>query len=1307
MKLSLWWISFAAIIISTVSATNQVIHENGYCAMYGDCGKKSVFGSSLPCPSYSSAVKPEQDTIELLYSICGTDFDTSQICCNKNQLESMKTSLKRVDPLISSCPACHKNFYNFICKFTCSPNQATFINITKTEKAYDTGNDIVTELTQYIDPNAAEEFYDSCKNVKFSATNGYAMDLIGGGAKNYQEFLKFLGDEKPFLGGSPFQVNYAYNLTEDESNAGLKLRSDDMKPCNDKTFKCACSDCEQSCPKLSYFSSFKNTCKVGVLPCFSFSILIIWIVLILLLGAYHMYIFKFKSEHSEDDDDIDVEINPLTYVTIKSKINYFHNYHIKLIDNIQNAFGIIGFFCSSFPGIIIGSTLILSLGLSGGLYKLNFETNPINLWVSPQEPALKNLEYFESSFGEWFRIEQIIVSSKNDSEPILNWDTVQWWFAKEQELQTINNHTTLNDICFKPLDTSCGIQSFTQYFYGDITHLDENNWKSQIENCANSPVNCLPSFQQPLQKNILFDRDNILEARAFTVTLLINSNSSNIEYTNKTIDYEHSLQKWAHDLGRKNPHLNIAYSTEISLTEELNKSTNTDIRIIIISYLVMFIYASLALGGKLPTTNLKSLVRTRFLLGLVGIFIILLSVTSSLGFFSYIGLKSTLIIAEVIPFLVLAIGIDNIFLIVHELHLVSETFPYAPLERRISQTLKNIGPSCLISAVLQVAMFLLATRVDMPAVKNFAFYSAGAVLINFILQMTCFVSVLTLDQRRLESNRIDCFPFIQLDGPISLPHEDEFVNNDNNNNNDNENNNDNDIETLSDHYEYNFSKLISKYYAPFILSKTNKPKILTLFVVWLGISLGLLPTVPLGLDQRIAIPHDSYLINYFDSVYNYLNVGPPVFFVVKDSDVTQRHVQKQICGKFSGCDEYSLANILEQEYKRSSISSIAEPSSNWLDDFLSWLNPDLDLCCRVKKVPTSPLEHEREFCSPRTPTRQCTACYESHDPPYDSFMNGFPTDGEFMNYFNNWIEQPSDPCPLGGKAPYYNSILRTNTSIDASYFRTGHEPLRSQDDFINAYKNSIRIVDEIKKYQPDLNIFAFSPFYVFFVQYATIIKDTFSLLGIALLTIWIVSSILLGSFRTATVMTIVVLSILINIGGVLALWSISLNAVSLVNLIICAGIAVEFTIHLSRAYVISKVSLFEDENISGNEDEYFEEFMNSGVATRNADDLKANLKLLKSFNALSSVGGSVLSGVTLTKIIGISVLAFTRSKIFEVYYFRMWISLVFIAAIHGLCLLPILLSYFGDDHRSTITFDNDLQGSESQLGNRFDAYTDE
>lgn len=61
-------------------------------------------------------------------------------------------------------------------------------------------------------------------------------------------------------------------------------------------------------------------------------------------------------------------------------------------------------------------------------------------------------------------------------------------------------------------------------------------------------------------------------------------------------------------------------------------------------------------------------------LGLAGVSIVLISVASSIGLFGYIGVPATLIIVEVIPFLVLAVGVDNIFILVQALQVSSKAY---------------------------------------------------------------------------------------------------------------------------------------------------------------------------------------------------------------------------------------------------------------------------------------------------------------------------------------------------------------------------------------------------------------------------------------------------------------------------------------------------------------------------------------------------------------------------------------------------------------------------------------------------------
>lgn len=346
------------------------------------------------------------------------------------------------------------------------------------------------------------------------------------------------------------------------------------------------------------------------------------------------------------------------------------------------------------------------------------------------------------------------------------------------------------------------------------------------------------------------------------------------------------------------------------------------------------------------------------------------------------------------------------------------------------------------------------------------------------------------------------------------------------------------------------------------------------------IGLSLAPQLPLGLDQRIALPSDSYLVQYFNDLDRYFNVGPPVYFVVKGSNLTQQSEQKKICGAFPGCNQRSLANVLEQERKRPNVSYIGEPTSVWLDDYLHWLNPALG-CCRLKKNPSkinmsrrrlSGLEKpyytkKRELCGPWDDEDECADCNQD----WDVSMASFPEGQSFLDFYDLWIDMPPDEdCPLGGKAAYGDAIVSDHkgVSIAASHFRTFHTPLRSQSQFISAYDSARRIAKGLSD-ELDLEVYPYSVFYIFFEQYTYIVSMAFQILGLAIASIFIVTSSLLGSLRCGLIVMSVVIMILVDVIGVMTLWGVSLNAVSLVNLVICVGISVEFCCHIARGFMVA------------------------------------------------------------------------------------------------------------------------------------------
>jgi Niemann-Pick C1 protein len=293
-----------------------------------------------------------------------------------------------------------------------------------------------------------------------------------------------------------------------------------------------------------------------------------------------------------------------------------------------------------------------------------------------------------------------------------------------------------------------------------------------------------------------------LNAKALVITWVVNN--YNDDRVKPAEEWESTLKHYLTDLKRDG--IKIDWSTGISLEEELNKSTNTDVKIVVLSYLVMFLYVSLTLGGGLPTSVISSItsyvynrflrllrlggivsnssveasapppdfsviptilsVNSKFSLGLFGIVIVLVAVSSSVGLFSLLGVRVTLIIAEVIPFLVLAVGVDNVFILVHELDRQNSLHALpdrddddsnnddAPTmlapEERVARAVARMGPSILLSSVTETVAFALGAMVPMPAVRNFAIYAAGSVFLGAVMQVTVFVSAMAVDLRRAE-----------------------------------------------------------------------------------------------------------------------------------------------------------------------------------------------------------------------------------------------------------------------------------------------------------------------------------------------------------------------------------------------------------------------------------------------------------------------------------------------------------------------------------------------------------------------------
>jgi predicted RND superfamily exporter protein len=184
--------------------------------------------------------------------------------------------------------------------------------------------------------------------------------------------------------------------------------------------------------------------------------------------------------------------------------------------------------------------------------------------------------------------------------------------------------------------------------------------------------------------------------------------------------------------------------------------------------------------------------------------------------------------------------------------------------------------------------------------------------------------------------------------------------------------------------------------------------------------------------------------------------------------------------------------------------------------------------------------------------------------------------------------------------------------------------------------------------------FPYNHRFPFYEQYAVFAKETALSIGLACMMVYIITVIMFADFVTSTLVLLMVGMVDINILGMLYFWDTTLNAITIANIVISIGIAVDYNSHIAHAF-------------------------KSSTGTRNERVIKA----------LDTLGVSVLHGAAST-FLAIVVLAASQSYIFRVF-FKSFFGIVVFGFSHGLILLPVILSWVGVASNVTEE-DSDKQG---------------
>lgn len=174
-----------------------------------------------------------------------------------------------------------------------------------------------------------------------------------------------------------------------------------------------------------------------------------------------------------------------------------------------------------------------------------------------------------------------------------------------------------------------------------------------------------------------------------------------------------------------------------------------------------------------------------------------------------------------------------------------------------------------------------------------------------------------------------------------------------------------------------------------------------------------------------------------------------------------------------------------------------------------------------------------------------------------------------------------------------------------------------------------------------LEVKVFHPYFVYFDQFELVRPTAVQSMCLGAIALSVISYFFIPNILCSLWVAFSIVSIELGVAGYMSLWDVNLDSISMINLIMCIGFSVSFTAHICYAYMSSKA--------------------------RRPDD--------RVREALYSLGMPILQG-SMSTILGCMGLLLADSYIFLVF-FKMIFLVIFFGAMHGLLLLPVLLSLFG------------------------------
>lgn len=811
----------------------------------------------------------------------------------------------------------------------------------------------------------------------------------------------------------------------------------------------------------------------------------------------------------------------------------------------ESFFGWFGEGIAKNPLIIIQICLVFVSVSSVGFVWFQSEGRTVKLYIPQESKALDDLKTAQKYFLVNFREEIVLLEAKPSHPNVLSPECLRQAFHAHKAVMNLESYSDFCVTLSRNKSTSpeeCVMTNpleFLQFNESNLIGKDLTQVQLELSKAAKD-ASLVTRNGRPFWFNldgvfgsIARTKEIITGAKALQMIYLIRAPSDDDAYED-VFNWETKFIEKIASLVDKLSCFKVHYSSERSMDDAINESTGSDVTLVSITFTLMISFACIMLGKFFnPLTG-------HSLLAVAGVFAVGLGILAGLGlgmwfrvpFVSFVG---------ILPFLVLGIGIDDMFIMVDELDRLPRDLS---TPKKIKAVMRHTGTTVTMTTITDLVAFAVSTSTSFPAVRYFCIYAALTVTFSFFMIVTFFVAFMTYDVRRIKSGRRDCFPLRLAPRPKNG-------------------------EPAWDEPVAQTSNRVMKAWGKFLMSATAKSMVIIVSLALLNGGIYGVTQVDEAFDERMLAKDDSYYKQFLKAQQNHFELTIPVSIVE------------------TGGVEYKMSSTQEQI---KALTNIVTQNEYYENTSLSWMDTFSRYAEKTNKSITGP--------------------------------NFLPTLKEFLripafSHFRQDLKFTEDGTKLET-----SRILGFMKGIISSTFQ----------------KNAMLTLREDITEKSELDAFPINRFFIYFEQYAITSRETVRNLLIAALAVLVVTSPFLMDCTVTFLVVLNFVALICELFGLMVIWNVSLNSVSMIILVMAIGFAVDYSAHIAHAYITS-------------------------------DEATSNGRVV---DALSTLGASVFMGGFST-FLGMVVLSFAASEIFRIF-FKMFFGIVVLGLFHGLCVLPVYLS---------------------------------